>query len=195
MEDVGHTLVLGATGSGKSFLLNFIVTNAQQYDPFTIVLDLGHGYRKLAALLHGGYVELGGDLQPFVTVIDRSVPLARGGRASIDLGHEPGHADTERLSGPPGWLGDVADGDLVGLRLVDGLLRVTPRPTPAAAGAAASAFAAAAGRTIELRDAKHDLVATLDIEGNQFREVTAGDTVDAAPAWSPTQTSTGGSAR
>ena len=59
VQDVGHTLVLGATGSGKSFLLNFLVTNAQQYDPFTIVLDLGHSYRKLAALLHGGYVELG----------------------------------------------------------------------------------------------------------------------------------------
>ena len=36
-----------------------MVTNAQQYDPFTVVLDLGHSYRKLAALLHGGYVELG----------------------------------------------------------------------------------------------------------------------------------------
>jgi hypothetical protein len=28
-------------------------------------------------------------------------------------------------------------------------------------------------------------IATLDIEGNQFREMTAGDTVDAAPAWVP----------
>jgi type IV secretion system protein VirB4 len=59
VQDVGHTLVLGPTGGGKSFLLNFVVTSAQQYNPFTIVLDLGHSYRKLAALLHGRYVELG----------------------------------------------------------------------------------------------------------------------------------------
>lgn len=59
VDDVGHTLVLGATGSGKSFLLNFLITHLQQYDPITVVLDLGHSYRKLATLLAGSYLELG----------------------------------------------------------------------------------------------------------------------------------------
>jgi type IV secretion/conjugal transfer VirB4 family ATPase len=59
VQDVGHTLVLGATGSGKSFLLNFLVTHAQRYDPMTVIFDLGHSYRKLATLLQGSYLELG----------------------------------------------------------------------------------------------------------------------------------------
>lgn len=59
VQDVGHTLVLGATGSGKSFLLNFLVTHAQKYDPLTVILDLGHSYRKLATLLQGQYLEVG----------------------------------------------------------------------------------------------------------------------------------------
>lgn len=59
VNDVGHTVVLGATGSGKSFLLNFMVTQLLQHDPRIVVLDLGHSYRKLATLLEGSYVELG----------------------------------------------------------------------------------------------------------------------------------------
>jgi type IV secretion system protein TrbE len=67
VQDVGHTLVLGATGSGKSFLLNFLVTHAQKYEPLTVILDLGHSYRKLATLLGGRYLEVG-LRQPEVTI-------------------------------------------------------------------------------------------------------------------------------
>jgi type IV secretion system protein VirB4 len=59
VQDVGHTLVLGATGSGKSFLVNFLMTHAQKYDPLTVILDLGHSYRKLTTLLQGRYLEIG----------------------------------------------------------------------------------------------------------------------------------------
>jgi type IV secretion/conjugal transfer VirB4 family ATPase len=59
VQDVGHTLMLGATGSGKSFLLNFLVMHAQKYDPLTVIFDLGHSYRKLSVLLEGSYLELG----------------------------------------------------------------------------------------------------------------------------------------
>lgn len=59
VDDVGHSVVLGSTGSGKSFLLNFLITQLQQHDPRVVVLDLGHSYRKLATLLEGAYVEVG----------------------------------------------------------------------------------------------------------------------------------------
>jgi type IV secretion system protein VirB4 len=58
-EDVGHTLVLGKTGSGKSFLLNFLILHLQQRDPHTVIFDLGHSYRTLTGQLGGSYVELG----------------------------------------------------------------------------------------------------------------------------------------
>jgi type IV secretion system protein VirB4 len=59
VEDVGHTVVVGATGSGKSVTLKFLATHAQKYRPKTIIFDLGSGYRTLATLLHGSYVEIG----------------------------------------------------------------------------------------------------------------------------------------
>src|ERR1700681_219620 len=40
-HDVAHTMILGRTGPGKSFLLNFLITNLQQYEPWTFIFDLG----------------------------------------------------------------------------------------------------------------------------------------------------------
>jgi type IV secretion/conjugal transfer VirB4 family ATPase len=58
-DDVGHTLLLGSTGSGKSFLLNFLLTHAQKYDPLTFMFDLGGGFRNLTKLLGGSSWRMG----------------------------------------------------------------------------------------------------------------------------------------
>ena len=52
-------LVTGATGAGKSFLMNFLVTHAQKYDPITTIFDLGGSYQKLTRLLGGSTWRIG----------------------------------------------------------------------------------------------------------------------------------------
>jgi type IV secretion/conjugal transfer VirB4 family ATPase len=59
VQDVGHTVITGATGAGKTTLLEFLTLHAQQYAPLTVIFDLGHSYRGLAARLHGSYLQLG----------------------------------------------------------------------------------------------------------------------------------------
>lgn len=58
-KDIAHTIVLGATGSGKSFLVNFLLTNAQKYDPHTFIFDLGGSYESLTRLFEGSYLRVG----------------------------------------------------------------------------------------------------------------------------------------
>jgi len=58
-RDVAHTMILGRTGSGKSFLLNFLITNMQKYDPYTFIFDLGGSFESLTRLFDGTYVRAG----------------------------------------------------------------------------------------------------------------------------------------
>jgi type IV secretion system protein VirB4 len=64
-HDVAHTVILGSTGSGKSFLLNFLITHAQQYRPYTIIFDLGSGYAPLTRRFGGSYLQMGLDHRAF----------------------------------------------------------------------------------------------------------------------------------
>ena len=58
-QDVAHTLILGYTGSGKSFLLNFLIQNMQKYDPLTYIFDLGGSYESLTQIFGGSYLNVG----------------------------------------------------------------------------------------------------------------------------------------
>ena len=58
-KDTAHTVVLGRTGTGKSFLLNFLITNLQKYDPYTFIFDLGGSFESLTRLFEGTYVKVG----------------------------------------------------------------------------------------------------------------------------------------
>ena len=73
--DVGHTLILGATGAGKSFTLNFLLVEALKYDPRILILDLGGSYRWLTRFLGGRYLELApGEAEPTLRLQPFALP-------------------------------------------------------------------------------------------------------------------------
>ncbi|WP_420448343.1 VirB4 family type IV secretion system protein [Candidatus Palauibacter sp.] len=73
--DVGHTLILGATGSGKSFALNFLLVESLKYDPRILILDLGGSYRWLTRFLGGRYLELApGETEPTLRLQPFALP-------------------------------------------------------------------------------------------------------------------------
>ncbi len=53
------------TGAGKSFLNNFLITNAQKYDPYTFIFDLGGSYQGVTRLFAGSYLRVGIGSQDF----------------------------------------------------------------------------------------------------------------------------------
>lgn len=104
-SDVGHTLVLGSTGSGKSFLLNFLLVNALRYNPRIAVLDLGGSYRWLTRLARGSYLALspedsGTALNPFgLAPGERSYRFLAGWIAHLLRigGYRPDGADSSEI--------------------------------------------------------------------------------------------------
>jgi type IV secretion system protein VirB4 len=53
------TLLLGATGSGKSFTLSFTIQSIQKYDPLTFIFDLGGSYETLTRVFGATYLNVG----------------------------------------------------------------------------------------------------------------------------------------
>jgi type IV secretion/conjugal transfer VirB4 family ATPase len=57
--DVAHALMLGATGSGKSFCASMLLQSAQKYEPLTFIFDLGGSYETLTRAFGGSYLNVG----------------------------------------------------------------------------------------------------------------------------------------
>jgi type IV secretion system protein TrbE len=64
-QDIAHSIILGATGSGKSFFLNFLLTHLQKYQPLTYIFDLGGSYENLTRLFGGSYLTVRMDQRSF----------------------------------------------------------------------------------------------------------------------------------
>ena len=64
-REVAHTLILGATGSGKSFLCNFLLQNAQKYKPLTYIFDIGGSFQSLTHIFDGSYLNIGQESRDF----------------------------------------------------------------------------------------------------------------------------------
>lgn len=56
--EVAQALILGMTGSGKSFLCNFLLTNAQEYKPLTYIFDISGSYLNVGQESRGSRMNL-----------------------------------------------------------------------------------------------------------------------------------------
>jgi type IV secretion system protein VirB4 len=63
--EVAHTLILGMTGSGKSYFCNFILQNAQKYAPLTFIFDIGGSFQSLTSIFGGSYLNVGQESRDF----------------------------------------------------------------------------------------------------------------------------------
>jgi type IV secretion system protein VirB4 len=63
--EVAHTLILGMTGSGKSYFCNFILQNAQKYLPLTFIFDIGGSFQSLTSIFGGSYLNVGQEARDF----------------------------------------------------------------------------------------------------------------------------------
>ncbi len=82
--DVGHTLVVGPTGAGKSVLLALMALQFRRYEPSQVfAFDFGGSIRAAALAMGGDWHDLGGSLTD-----DTAEPVALQPLAAIDSADE-----------------------------------------------------------------------------------------------------------
>ncbi len=56
VRDVGHTMIIGPTGAGKTVLLNFLCAQAQKFNPRTFFFDKDRGAEIFIRAINGEYM-------------------------------------------------------------------------------------------------------------------------------------------
>jgi type IV secretion system protein VirB4 len=74
--EVAHTLILGMTGSGKSYLCCFLLQNAQKYDPLTFIFDIGGSFESITTIFGGSHLNVGQEARDF-TINPFSLPYGK----------------------------------------------------------------------------------------------------------------------
>ncbi len=74
--EVAHTLILGMTGSGKSFLLCFLMMCLQKYRPAVFIFDIGGSFQSLTEIFGGAYLNVGQESRDF-TINPFSLPRTK----------------------------------------------------------------------------------------------------------------------
>ena len=62
------------TGSGKSYFCNFVLQNAQKYNPLTFIFDIGGSFQSLTTIFGGSYLNVGQESRDFASTRFRSSP-------------------------------------------------------------------------------------------------------------------------
>lgn len=132
------------------------LSNDRLADTVTLLGRVCLTHRLTDAEVDSGLVEVDPDLTPLSVVADDSLPLARGGRITIRTGMTPLGTPTAHLQGPAGWLEGLRAGDLLGIRLADGVVTVDGVDDPRVDAAALDAFAAGAEAALDLHDGDDD---------------------------------------
>jgi type IV secretion system protein VirB4 len=78
--EVAHTLILGMTGSGKSYLCSFLLQNAQKYAPLTFIFDIGGSFQSLTSIFGGSYLNVGQEARDFTIKPSKEIPHLVGTR-------------------------------------------------------------------------------------------------------------------
>lgn len=82
--DVGHTLIVGPTGAGKSVLLSLLALQWQRYDRAQVfIFDKGRSARAAIYALEGAHVDLGGSDAPSLQPL-RDAATETGARFAAD---------------------------------------------------------------------------------------------------------------